>query len=310
MASDQESTDILIVGFGSQAKAWALNLLDSKRSFLIALNPNSKSFASVKELGMKAISLDDPKISNYSTFVLLIPDDQHKSFFEKNINQLKTGSHFIYAHGYSLSRFNFIKTYSQFTHSLLAPKAIASDVRFQFETKGKIGAIIYSEIEKNKTFLKILAKDLGFTSLYENHYDDETTADLFSEQSILCSLIPYASLKSFNLLIANGISKELAFMECFLELKSISQAFVNLGPEAFFNLISPNALIGSEVGRELLVGKYFDEALEKIFKDIKNKDFYKTLDLDHSKTREMIIDRWKNEAFTQTYKKLKPELIS
>ena len=76
-------------------------------------------------------------------------------------------------------------------------------------------------------------------------------------------------------------------MECFLELKSISQALVQLGPQEFFNMISPNALLGSQKGRELLTNAAFDTALEKIFTDIKTKKFYEEVivqQLDANKT--------------------------
>lgn len=299
----------VIVGFGSQAKAWALNLKDSKRDFIIALNPDSKSYEKVHAMGMKSISLASDALKNYKHFLMLIPDDQHKKFFETNLSFLAKGSHFVYAHGYSLTRHDFNNLYSQFDHSLLAPKAIASEVRFQYETKGKIGAVIYTEMEANYPFLYDLAKDVGFTALYENHFRDETIADLFSEQALLCSILPYASLKSFNMLVDNGISEELAFMECFLELKSISAALVNLGPEEFFKLISPNALVGSEKGRELILNHHFDNALEKILDDIKHNQFYREVEKDYHPTRDMVINRWKHERLNRTYKKLKKELI-
>lgn len=309
MSQINNNSPLIIVGFGSQAKAWALNLRDSKRDFLVALNPDSKSYQKVLALGMKTISLNDHNLLNYSCFLMLIPDDQHLNFFEKNLSFIKSGSHFIYAHGYSLSRYKLHEKFSQFDHSLLAPKAIASDVRFQYETKGKIGAAYYVEMDYQVDFVLNLAKDLGFTALYENHFEDETMADLFSEQSLLCSIIPYASLKSFNLLIENGISKELAFMECFLELKSISEAFVKMGPEEFFKLISPNALIGSEKGRDIILNQHFDEALEKIFKDIKSQKFYKEVENVDPHLRDKILNRWKHEVLNTTYKKLKSELI-
>lgn len=298
-----------IIGFGSQAKAWALNLRDSKRDFVIGLNPSSKSYAKVHDLGMKTISLESEEIKKYKHFLVLIPDDQHKKFLETNLSFFQKGAHFVYAHGYSLTRHDFHNTFPQFDHSLLAPKAIASEVRFQYETKGKIGAVIYSEMDNNYPFLYQLAKDVGFTALYENHFRDETIADLFSEQALLCSILPYASLKSFNMLVDNGISEELAFMECFLELRSISAALVNLGPEDFFKLISPNALVGSEKGRELILNHHFDNALEKILDDIKNNHFYREAEKDFHPTREMVLKRWKHERLNHTYKKLKKELI-
>jgi ketol-acid reductoisomerase len=304
-----KQSPVVLIGFGSQAKAWALNLRDSKVSLKIALKPNSASRAKAISMGFECIELENQILENYSIFLMLIPDDKHVSFFEKNHPFLKADSHFIYAHGFSLSKDRLHEKYSQFSHSLLAPKAIASDVRFQYETKGKIGAAFYAQTAENEIALKNLASKLGFTALYKSHFDEECIADLFSEQSILCSLIPYGSLKSYNLLRQNGVSEEVAFMECFLELKSITHAFVTLGPQAFFNLISPNALIGSQKGRELLMGKSFDQAMEQILVEIKNKQFYKEVEIDADLLRQKVLKEWDQEELSQTFIKLKPELI-
>ncbi|MBC7540058.1 MAG: hypothetical protein H7281_14640 [Bacteriovorax sp.] len=304
-----KQSPIALIGFGSQAKAWALNLRDSKASFKIALKPNSASRAKAIEMGFECIELENQNLENFSTFLMLIPDDKHLSFFDRNHKFLKKNSHFIYAHGFSLSKDRLHEKYSQFSHSLLAPKAIASDVRFQYETKGKIGAAFYAQTIENEIVLKNLAVEVGFTALYKSHFDEECIADLFSEQSLLCSVIPYVSLKSYNLLRKNGVSAEVAFMECYLELKSISHAFVTLGPQAFFNLISPNALIGSQKGRELLLSESFDKALEQIFLDIKNKQFFKEVEIDADLLRQKVLKEWDQEELSQTFIKLKPELI-
>lgn len=300
---------IVIVGFGSQARAWALNLRDSKVDLRIALQPGSASVKKAELLGFKCIGLEQDDLKNYSLFLMLIPDDKHLSFFEKNHPFFKEKSHFVYAHGFSLSKERLHERFAKFSHSLLAPKAIASDVRFQYETNGKIGAAYYAQSPAEEIVIKDLAADLGFTALYKSHFDEECIADLFSEQSLLCSLIPYGSLKSYNLLRKNGVSKEVAFMECYLELKSISQAFVTLGPEAFFNLISPNALIGSQKGRKLLLNEAFDSGLEQILIDIKNKEFYKEVEIDANLLRKKVLEEWGQEELSKTFEKLKPELI-
>jgi ketol-acid reductoisomerase len=300
---------VVIVGFGSQARAWALNLRDSKVELKIALQPGSASVKKAESLGFECILLETNSVRDYSCFVMLIPDDKHLAFFEKNISFLNKKSHFIYAHGFSLSKERLHEKYPQFIHSLLAPKAIASDVRFQYETKGKIGAAFFTDKSENEIVLRNLAAKVGFTALYKSHFDEECMADLFSEQSLLCSLIPYGALKSYNLLRVNGVSEEVAFMECFLELKSISQAFVTMGPIAFFNLISPNALIGSQKGRKLLLNESFDQAMEKILIDIKNKGFYKEVEIDANLLRQQVVKEWDLEELSQTFLKLKAELI-
>ncbi len=301
---------VVIVGFGSQARAWAFNLRDSKIPLVIALKPQSQSFEMARSLGFKCIELEEQHLLQYSQFLVLIPDDKHLDFFQKNHPYFKEGSHFVYAHGFSLAKEKLHEKYPTFAHSLLAPKAIASEVRFQYESRGKIGAAFYAQDEVRALELKTLAAALGFTALYKSHFEEECLADLFSEQSLLCSLLPYGALKSYNLLRKNGVSAEVAFMECYLELKSISQAFVTLGPVAFFRLISPNALIGSQKGRNLLMNKDFDKAMEQILIDIKNKEFYKEVETDADKLRASVIAEWQNEELSKTFEKLKQELIS
>ena len=303
------TSPVIIIGFGSQARAWAFNLRDSKVSFKIGLQPGSSTASKVKELGFESLELENQILAEFKTFILLIPDDAHQKFFEKNCQYFKEGSHFIYAHGFSLSKHRLHEKYATHHHSLLAPKAIASEVRFQYESKGKIGAAFFAKNSELEQEIKLLAKELNFTALYPSSFDEECMADLFSEQSILCSLLPYAALKSYNLLRKNGISSEIAFMECFLELKSISQALVTLGPKEFFNLISPNALVGSQKGRELLTNKAFDSALEQIFLDIKSKKFYEEVEAFTPAYRQAIVDEWEREEFSDVFKKLKPELI-
>jgi hypothetical protein len=60
----------------------------------------------------------------------------------------------------------------------------------------------------------------------------------------------------------------------------------------------------------MLINTQFDEALNKIFTDIKNKKFYKETEIDHNELRTKILNRWKHEHLSETYNLLKNELIS
>jgi len=75
---------IVIVGFGSQAKAWALNLKDSKCSLKIALAKSSPSQLKAQKLGFDCINLESDDLKAFDIFVLLIPDDQHGLFLKKS----------------------------------------------------------------------------------------------------------------------------------------------------------------------------------------------------------------------------------
>lgn len=301
---------VTLIGFGSQAKAWALNLRDSGALVTIGLNPNSQSLSKAKAMGFETIELQSSALKQSSILVLLIPDDRHAEFLDKNQTFISAGTHLVYAHGFSLTKHNLAKVYSQFNHSLLAPKAIASEVRYQYEIKGKIGAATFAHNKEQQKELELLASHAGFTALYPSSPEEECKADLFSEQSLLCSILPYVALESFNVLRKNGVSKEVAFMECFLELKSISQALVTLGPEAFFQLISPNALIGSQKGKKHLVDANFKKNLEQLYADIADGTFFKEVETDADKIRKDVLEEWKKEELTSVFKSLKEDLIN
>lgn len=299
---------VTIIGFGSQAKAWALNLRDSGIAVSIALRKGSTNLPNAQNLGFKTILAESNELKNSTLLVMLIPDDQHSTFLSQNQNFLPSSAHIVYAHGFSLSKHSLEKYYPQFKHSLLAPKAIASEVRFQYEVKGKIGAAYHCDSTLIDE-INSLAKAAGITALYKSTPLEECQADLFSEQSLLCSILPYVALESFNTLRKNNISSEVAFMECFLELKSISHALVTLGPEAFFKLISPNALIGSQKGRQLLINDQFKKSLDELFNDVKSGKFFTEVERDADQLRKVVIQEWDKEELTHLYKKLKAELI-
>lgn len=316
-----ETAPLDLVGFGSQGKAWALNLRDSKQRVRVLLRKGSKSCDLVNELGFEALELNAESLKNSQILLLLIPDSEQTTFLTQHRNDLNPNTLIIYAHGFTVSSSNILEITPHLHHGLLAPKAIASEVRFQYETKGKllgVHDIIYANntsIENQKMISNLVAnigKNLGLTSNYKSTFHQETKADLFSEQSLLCSLLPYGAKLSFEKLVDHGIDPKLALLECFLELRSISKALVDLGPEAFFNLISPNALLGSEKAYELFFDQNFSNKLDILWQDIECSHFQKSC-LEKSEeevaiVRGKILTRFKKSTFNQTFINLKSEL--
>ena len=99
-------------------------------------------------------------------------------------------------------------------------------------------------------------------------------------------------------------------MECWLEVKLIADAMVKMGPVEFFKLISPHALVGSEVAREKIFDKGQQEVIEKLRQDIWNGNFFKHVNnLDVTSLRNQIIGHWENGELQSTYETLKEDLI-
>lgn len=307
-------THIVIIGFGSQAKAWALNLKDSGANVYIALRESSSSIKEAQNLGLKTIILG-PALKDFRIFAILTPDHTHHKILNDNKQFLAEGSKIILAHGFSYIKNSFKDQYPSWNFLMLAPKAIASEVRFQFETKGKLGAVISTQgsndQELDTKLLKELAKAIGITAgPFEETFKDETYADLFSEQSILCSLIPYGALNSYKKLREKGISKEMAYLECWYEVKLITDALIKLGPLKFFDLISPNALIGGEKARKAIFNDNFDKVSDQLRDDIWSGKFFKEVDdTDFIKIKQEVKAFWENEELSQVHNELSRSLF-
>ena len=156
---------ITLIGFGNQAKAWALNLRDSGYQVSIALKDNSPSIEKAQALSFEVVALKEAAALG-GDFVNLTPDHLHHEVLAGI--KFKSGSRLVFAHGYSIASELVDKTECGAEILLLAPKAIASELRFLYETKGKLGAVYSVEYASDKAsaknWLSMLAKDLGITA--------------------------------------------------------------------------------------------------------------------------------------------------
>jgi len=305
---------LTIIGFGNQAKSWAQNLLDSAFPFRVALQPGSSSFEKVKALGIEAVEIGSEEFFKDKAFVLLTPDHTHHSFMAKHGDDFEDGTLLLYNHGFSLTKNKFQNSLPQLNHVLFAVKAIGSEIRKQFLLGGQLGAVYSFEFVRGETvefesWMKSMSQALGINmGLYKTTFEHETQADLFSEQGLLCSLIPYTAGEMFKLLVESGIEPELAYLEVWHEMKLIANAMVDKGPEGFFDLISPNALIGSEKGYQRLFTKEFQSNLKSLLTEIQDHKFNDELEqADVEGLRKTIRERWSRTPLMKTFLKLNPK---
>jgi ketol-acid reductoisomerase len=308
----QNNNCVAIIGFGSQAKAWAQNLNDSGLKVSIFLRPESPGHIEVKKLGLKSENLDSPKLSTFSLIALLTPDHTHHDIVESLALRLGPQNTLIFAHGYAQHTHSFQQTFPNLCLALLAPKGIASELRQRKLDKLPLGGVWdlinapQEQKKKRSEEIQSLGQSLGLTHLYRNSFSEECQADLLSEQSLLCGLIPYAARQSFDLLRSNGVSSELAFMECWMELQLITNALVEKGPVAFFDMISPNALLGADKAQKKLQTQAYPDGLKELWEEIKSGDFTQTCQQSSfDEVRKQVREDWEQTELQQTYEKLK-----
>lgn len=302
---------LTIIGFGNQAQAWAQNLKDSGYPLRIALRRGSKSFIAAKKLDFEVIDIGSDEFFQGKNFALLIPDQNHLEFLQLYASSFSSESIILYAHGFSVFRYQFQIQFPHLNHVLFAPKSIGSEIRKIYLNKGQLGAVYSLEFFKGEStifldWIKKLSSAIGINlGPYKTTFEHETQADLFSEQGLLCGLIPFVSEKMFNLLLTKGIEPELAYFECWHELKMIVSAMVEKGPKDFFDLISPNALVGAIKGRNYLVDEQLRSGLTKLLDEIQNGTFNQELDQSQIQNiRNELNNYWSQSALQQLAHKI------
>lgn len=305
---------LTIIGFGNQALAWAQNLKDSGFPVQVALRSTSPSIPKARSLGVEVVEIGSEEFYQGGAFALLTPDHTHHSFLQEHASSFRPGSLILYAHGFSLLEKELQNLYQNLVHVLFAPKSIGSELRRQYELKGKLGAVYSLEHVRDRKgevegWLKSLAQALGINlGPYPTTFLRETQADLYSEQGLLCSLIPYTASEMFTHLVESGVEPELAYFECWHELKLIVNAMVDKGPQGFFDLISPNALIGSEKGFEKLITPDFKAHLQSLYQDIRQGSFNEEIrNSDVVAIRMKINQRWEQAPLNTAFKMINKE---
>lgn len=318
MSSTGQSTidwqNLTLIGLGSQGKAWLQNLRDSGRNLKVFLR-NQESYSDYLHKNSLEVTTD---LARSGVILLLIPDSQHISFLEEHARKLKKGTVIIYAHGVSLWENEFDQKFPHLNHCLLAPKAIASELRSSYLEKKGLGAVYSCQFTSKENSEQItadllsLAKDLGITAgPYLVSFEEEAKADLLSEQSLLCGLMPFAAKYCFDKLIENGISPELAYLEAWHEVKLIGNAMSQYGPKEFFNLISPHALVGGYLASKELFDKEYHKTLDSLQKDIWNGRFFELVQENPAdKVRETITMEWEESTLNKIHNQLSPKLKS
>src|SRR5690606_19496267 len=91
---------ITLIGFGNQAKAWALNLRDCGWHVRIALREQSPSLEKAKTLGFDCVDLKQAALAG-DNFANLTPDHLHHEVLTDI--EFHPSSRLIFAHGYSVA---------------------------------------------------------------------------------------------------------------------------------------------------------------------------------------------------------------
>ena len=271
---------VCIVGYGSQGRAFALNLRDSSVKVIVALREASRSIGKARGEGCKVVTLDEAK--NSDIIVFAIPDVQQPGLYR----QYLTGGddkarQIVFLHGsnYHFKNIDFEPTDDVV---LVAPHGPGNELREQYLNRRGLSCFFAVGLDVSgkaqETGLALAsAVGCGKVGIYETTFADETIGDLFGEQTLLVGGLAGLTEAVFNKLVDRGISRENAYLETVKQLKLLATMIDKYGPAGMIERVSKTAAFGSLGAIPDLFDKSFATRLDEIYDSIETGQFNRDL---------------------------------
>ncbi len=265
---------VVVVGFGSQGHAHALNLRDSGVDVRVSERPGSKSWQKAEAQGL-IVSTTYEAASWADTIMLLVPDTMQPKVYSEDIApNLEAGKTLMFAHGFNI-RFNTIVPPADIDVSMIAPKAPGHRVRELYEEGGGTPALLAVHQDssgKAKENALSYAFAIGVTraGVLETTFSEETETDLFGEQAVLCGGVTALIKASFETLVEAGYQPEVAYFECMHELKLIVDLMYRGGMNYMRYSVSDTAEHGDYTGGPKIITEETRYVMSQMLKDIQD----------------------------------------
>ena len=269
-----KSKKVAIVGYGSQGHAHALNLSDNGVDVTVGLREGSGSWDKAAGEGLKVDTVAGAA-AWADTITILAPDTDQPAIYEKHIApHLSKGKTLMFAHGFNI-RFETIVPPEEVDVSMIAPKAPVHRVREAFLAGGGTPCLlaVHQDVSgQAKANALAYAYALGGTKagVIETTFAEETETDLFGEQAVLCGGVSALVKAGFETLVEAGYQPEIAYFECFHELKLIVDLFYRGGLRYMRYSVSDTAEHGDYTGGPRLVTEETKHEMSQMLKEIQD----------------------------------------
>ena len=270
---------VVIIGYGSQGHAHALNLKESGVNVTVALRKSGASWKKAEGAGLK-VSEVVAAVKSADIVMMLLPDENIPQVYNDEVApNLKQGATLAFAHGFNV-HYNQVVPRADMDVIMIAPKGPGHTVRSEFLKGGGVPSLIAVYQDKSgkaKNLALSYAAAIGGTKggVIETNFREETETDLFGEQAVLCGGAVELVKMGFETLTEAGYAPEMAYFECLHELKLIVDLMYEGGIANMNYSISNNAEYGEYVTGHKVIGDQARAAMKEALKNIQNGDYAK-----------------------------------
>ena len=286
---------IAIIGYGSQGHAHALNLHDSGCDVRVGLRPESKSAEEAREHGLKVVDIDTAA-EEADVVMILIPDEiQAKTYEEHIAPHLHPGDTLAFAHGFNI-HYGYIKAPEGVNVIMVAPKGPGHIVRRQYTEGSGVPDLccVYEDATGDAWDIALSygwAIGGGRAGLMKGTFAQETEEDLFGEQAVLCGGLVELVKAGFEILTEAGYPPELAYFECYHEMKMIVDLMYESGIHFMNYSISNTAEYGEYYAGPKVINDESRKAMKLILERVQNGKFAKEFVADCNNNHKWLLEQ-------------------
>jgi len=268
-----------IIGFGSQGHAHAQNLRDSGCQVIVAEAKGTEGWKNAQKAGFKVA--DAAEVAKEAAIiVMLVPDNLHPIVYRESIEkQLSSGKMLMFAHGFNI-HYGQIVPPPDVDVTMIAPKCPGHMLR-QLYTEGSgapaLVAVHQDASGKARDIALAYAEGIGCAraGVLETTFAEETETDLFGEQTVLCGGISSLVKAGFETLVEAGYQPEIAYFECFHELKLIIDLMYQGGLKYMRYSVSDTAEYGDYTRGPRVIDDMVKDEMRQILAEIQDGTFAK-----------------------------------
>jgi ketol-acid reductoisomerase len=303
---------IVILGYGSQGRAHALNLKDSGHDVVVGLRNGGPSWKKATADGL-AVKEPAEAVRGAAIVAFLTPDMSQASLYDAVEAELPNGCAILFAHGFNI-HFKQIQPRADLDVVLIAPKGPGDLVRRQYEEGHGVPCLV--AVARNATgnaltMALAYAQGIGGTraGVIETTFAEETETDLFGEQAVLCGGATELVVAGFETLVNAGYQPEVAYYECMHELKLIVDLLHEGGLRKMHEFISDTAAYGDVTRGPRIVDEHVRKKMQDVLNEIRDGTFARQW-VDESKSGQTEFRRLMQKDLEHPIEKVGADLRS